>query len=415
MNGLALSVVLALALLNAGCGSFRSLDRDLERLDEYCEVRVTIADAEDHESAHVVLLVDASTKIVKALSLHFGKDELVLHVPQGNYFLGAFEDQNENLRRDENEPVTIYGEPTQISLRSGAAPVELQLVLGEPGTRLTAEVESLIESIRSSSAKITHQSLARVATLDDDRFAPSVGQQGMWEPATFIEDGYHGLYMLQEYDPARTPIVFVHGIGGTPRDFVGMIASIDSTKFQAWVFYYPSALRLADLGQYLLKSVDLMLAEHGVEEFFLVAHSMGGLVSTEAVQRAATSPSAKGLGLFVTIASPLGGMASAEYGVDWSPTVMPCWYDLTPGSQFLRNLYRKDIDPLAYYMAFAYERSGFGGESSDGTVPLSSQLRDEAQARARGVIGVNSDHVGVLSDPHTLAWINGLFLQHLSD
>ena len=397
------------ALLLSSCGSFRGLERDLEELDDLCRARVSVENLSGRQSPNVVLLVNKESKQLASVGIQNGSGETVLRVPLGSYFLAVYEDRNENLRRDDDEPVRFHGAPTPIQFEQQGQALSFALELSDADLQLNARERELISQIRSANPEIEINNLGRVAALTEDTFAPEFGEQGMWEPAEFLADRRHGIYMLEEYDPRRTPIVFVHGVGGTPRDFSGMIESIDHSKFQAWVFYYPSALRLADLGNYLFQSLQLKLANLEVQRFMLVAHSMGGLVSTEALQQAAEAQALDHLALFVTIASPLGGMPSAQMGVDWSPTVMPCWYDLAPGSPFLGKLYRADTSAVPYDLIFAYERDGWGGESSDGTVPLHSQLRNEAQDRARDVHGVNSDHVGVLSHADTLEWINARF------
>lgn len=403
------------ALLLCSCGSFRGLERDLEEIDMLCEARVSVDNITGRQSPNLVVLVNEQSKQLASVAIQHGSGEASLHVPLGSYFLAVYEDRNENLKRDDDEPVRFHGDPTPIHFEEQGQTLTFEIELSDADLQLNAREEQLISQIRSANPEILINNIGRVAALTDEVFAPEFGEQGMWEPAEFLADKRHGIYMLEEYDPARTPIVFVHGVGGTPRDFSGMIESIDRSKFQAWVFYYPSALRLGDLGRYLLQSLQLALASVEAQRFVLVAHSMGGLVCTETLQQAAEAQALERLALFVTIASPLGGMPSAQMGVDWSPTVMPCWYDLAPGSQFLGKLYRADTSAVPYDLVFAYERDGWGGESSDGTVPLHSQLRNEAQAWARAVHGVNSDHVGVLSHPDTLNWINARFAEFAAD
>jgi len=94
-----------------------------------------------------------------------------------------------------------------------------------------------------------------------------------------------GLYMLQPYDPNRTPLIFVHGLISTARMWRNVINEIEMDpglrgKFQCWVFNYPtgnpvaySALRLREE---LAKEQQLHGFPHG---FVIVGHSMGGLVT----------------------------------------------------------------------------------------------------------------------------------------
>lgn len=225
----------------------------------------------------------------------------------------------------------------------------------------------------------------------------------MWQPLKFIADFRPGLYLLEPYDADKTPIVFVHGISGSPRDFETIIDKLDHDHFQAWVFYYPSAMPLSDLGAYLFKTVHETRALHHAPHFFLVAHSMGGLVSWSGVEHFLEEPDADGLAFFATISSPLNGMAFAKSGVDHAPVVMPCWYDLVPDSNFLSSLMDEPLpDSVPYYLFFGYHDDGSG----DGTVSAESQLRVEAQDAATALIGVDATHMGILKDDRTLKKLN---------
>jgi hypothetical protein len=51
------------------------------------------------------------------------------------------------------------------------------------------------------------------------------------------------IQVLEPYDTSRIPVLFIHGIGGTPRDFRAVIDALDRTRFQAWVFSYPPGAR----------------------------------------------------------------------------------------------------------------------------------------------------------------------------
>jgi pimeloyl-ACP methyl ester carboxylesterase len=53
---------------------------------------------------------------------------------------------------------------------------------------------------------------------------------------------------------------------------------IDSRRFQALFFYYPSGLRLQTLADLLYEKLDLLYERYGFHELSIVAHSMGGLI-----------------------------------------------------------------------------------------------------------------------------------------
>jgi hypothetical protein len=84
---------------------------------------------------------------------------------------------------------------------------------------------------------------ARIA-LDDELFSEENGSKGFWEPFSFNKDFGGNIYFLEEYDPEKIPILFIHGAGGTPKGWKYFIDSIDRNRFQPWYFYYPSGARI---------------------------------------------------------------------------------------------------------------------------------------------------------------------------
>jgi hypothetical protein len=118
----------------------------------------------------------------------------------------------------------------------------------------------------------------------------------------------------------------------------------------------------------------------------------------------------------VTIATPWGGHAAAQSGVDRSPVVVYSWNDVAPKSDFLRHLFwadevggprRRLPDHTAYHLLFGYDNGG-DGPSGDKTVTVASQLRSEAEDEATSWKGFDADHTGILRDPETARYLNAL-------
>jgi len=404
--------MIGLALLVSSCGAFRTLDRDLEELGQYGTAHIKLVNETGREGKSVVVIINAETGKVWEKLVIAGSGEADVVVLAGRYYAAAFEDLNENMEYDLDELGAFRGaaEPIQIG---GPVPIVEILLEISPETQPETTSADLQNAIKAANAELKYRNIGNIVSLDDERFNPAIGALGMWEPAVFLERELRGFYMLEEYDPNRTPVIFVHGIGGTPREFKTMIESMDKEKFQAWVLYYPSALELKHLSDGMYDTLNVMQNELKPKKVLLVAHSMGGLVATAAVERYNDAGAHDYLKLFLTIASPLGGMSSAKLGVEYAPTVMPCWEDLAPGSRFLNTLYYTNEPTVPYVLFFAYRRSGITSPSGDGTVPLTSQLRPEAQARAgHRLIGIDAGHVVVLSNPETLKELNRLLLEY---
>lgn len=252
-------------------------------------------------------------------------------------------------------------------------------------------------------------------TLDDPIFDAEMATLGMYEPAAFTEQAPTMFYALEEELGYKIPVIFVHGIGGSAREFEPLVERLDRGRFKAWFFHYPSGAPLDQMGQLFYR---IFLSGDAVERnpmipMAIVAHSMGGLVVREAlnlVPPPADELASKGAPslLFISIASPLGGHPAAASGEESGPLVVPSWRSLNPASAFIANLYRTPR-PVStdYHLFFTYQNDGLirTGENSDGVVPLSSQLRPEAQAEATMQHGFNATHVGVLHDQEALDFI----------
>jgi hypothetical protein len=86
-------------------------------------------------------------------------------------------------------------------------------------------------------------------------------------------------------------------------------------------------------------------------------------------------------------------MRSAGFGVKMAPAVVPVWYDLDPTSDFLADLYKTPLpNEIEYHLIFGFDERG----ASDGVVPITSQLRGQAQNEAEMVQGFRATHAGML-------------------
>jgi pimeloyl-ACP methyl ester carboxylesterase len=254
--------------------------------------------------------------------------------------------------------------------------------------------------------------LGEIASLDDPRFSQEAGEAGLWKFYDFLLAGRAGIYFLEPYDAQRIPVLFVHGVNGTPRNLSPLIAKLDRSRFQPWVVYYPSGARLDMLVTWLNELFTRLELSLRFKTAVVVSYSMGGVVSRGFVLRHHETSAHDPIHMLVTISSPLGGMASAGAGVETSPIVVRSWYGLAPGSEYLDGLFYEDPatrkhrrrlpDQVAYHMMFGFK----GGSSSDGMVQLESQLRPEAQEEALSVRGYNETHTGILESPAVAVHLN---------
>ena len=93
------------------------------------------------------------------------------------------------------------------------------------------------------------------------------------------------LSSLQPYDPARIPVLMVHGLQDTPASFAPMYFKLMENpairaKYQFWVFSYPSGYPYPYSASLLRKELDRMQRAHpGHKDIVIIGHSMGSLIS----------------------------------------------------------------------------------------------------------------------------------------
>jgi pimeloyl-ACP methyl ester carboxylesterase len=242
-----------------------------------------------------------------------------------------------------------------------------------------------------------------VTSLDEPRFSRSAASEGLWHPERFIAHSSTGIYFLEPYDPKRTPVLFVHGYEGSPRDFSYLIAKLDTTRFQAWVYNYPSGLRLGLLAGNLEASLDELRVRYRFDCVSIVAHSMGGLVARGFLLRNAVAAQPQCVPLFVSISTPWQGNWAAAIGARWAPDMVSTWRDIAPGSSYLRSLFAAPFpDNTRYCLVYT---------SDDRTITVASQLGLPARQDAAQVIGYDATHVGVLRDAAAVTGLMSLLEQ----
>lgn len=241
-----------------------------------------------------------------------------------------------------------------------------------------------------------------IRSLDDDIFSEKVASLGLYEPTVFLEAAPMMFYALEEDVEYKVPVVFVHGIGGSARDFSKIISKLDRTRYKPWFFYYPSGYGLDQLSEifyeFFLSGKVIPVDDMPM---VIVAHSMGGLIVRDAMNRCTGSEGEAKVKKLITLSSPMGGYPDAKMATR-APIVIPSWRDISPESDFIKNLYRMDLPvDLEYHLLYAYGNASVVKlrENSDGVVPLSSQLCIEAQDEATAQFGFNETHAGILSNP----------------
>jgi len=283
-------------------------------------------------------------------------------------------------------------------------------VIAPDGRLPAAEVDPVAMQIRGLTARSHEEQFlvsidevaveGEIADLGDPRFGKENGKLGYFDMYTFLWRVRPGIYFLEPYASNKIPVLFVHGALGYPQEFEALVESLDRTRFQPWVFYYPSGAYLDRISDFLSQSVSRLQLRHGFTRLVVVAHSMGGLVSRSFIlehhERVREDP----VRLFVSISTPRGGVASAAKGVEQSPIVVPSWNDVAPKSEFLGALFFED--PAArttrrHLPAQVHYELLFGVQ--DQTISLPSAVRWEALREAEDRWPLPYDHTEILRSP----------------
>jgi pimeloyl-ACP methyl ester carboxylesterase len=323
-------------------------------------------------------------------------------VEPGNYFFGAFQDVNgDGAHQRETEPAAYFNSdglrPVSFTVNASG---RLQL---EP--LLLAGIFQGVPEVRTvDGAPAVTRNIGRVVSLDDPMFSATNATMGLWRPVDFLKQVGGGLFLLQAYRAGATPVIFIHGISGSPASFSQLVQGLDPSRFQPWVLYYPSGLRLDVVSDYLDRAVVMLQAKYGFSRIFVVAHSMGGLVARSFVKKHEARHQVAPVAFMMTINSPMLGMNSASMGVQFSPVVIPAWRDVARNSEFVKGLNAWPWPQhIPYHLVFSYEP----GSGSDGVVSLESQIPMTLQDESARIYGFKGTHAGLLND--------ATFLRHFSD
>jgi len=312
-------------------------------------------------------------------------------VDPGRYRLIAFEDTDRDREYDPTERLGAFGGFADVVAEAGSSPeLPIEITTGVPGPMPVVDMPS-------GQSRSLH--VGDVVALDDPRFGAEAGRRGMWEPLAFMRELGAGLFLTEPHVAGRTPVVLVHGMAGYPQEFTDIVASLDRQRFEPWLVQYPSGWELEAVADYLSRALIELTQGLSVDGVCVVAHSMGGVVSRRALRFLDEREHAAMVRGFVTLASPLGGVPSAATGVRFSPIQVASWESLVPDGPFMAAQYGAPLAATTRYaLLFAFD----GGSAGDGVVPLTSQLRVEAQREAAMIQGLHTTHVGILEHPDAI-------------
>lgn len=406
-------VGLAVLLLASGC-VLRDLSDQVRMMERACLIEGRVAHSGHGGQAVVVAMVPGDpggaslpTPIDYTLPDSSGLFRFAL-VP-GVYRLMAFRDRDGDLELDADEPARHAGDGAVLDCGAGETLAEQGIELAQDdrvanGGRFSVQGgRNLVAGAMASAASLGQlTAFGEVVPLSDPRFDPQRARDSLWRPVDFLRAGNSGVYTSEALDGQRTPVLFIHGINGSPRVLEPLIESLDEERFQPMYYYYASGLRIGQVAWHLDRIMRELEHRHGIDRYHVVAHSMGGLVARAWLLERSNRGGRAQIGSFVSLSTPWAGYPSARQGVDHSPVVVPVWRDMAAGSEFLESLFAGEDaagNLPRHHLLFSFRQSGWlSGASGDGVAALASMLPPRVQRQAATVFGVDAGHVAILAD-----------------
>ncbi len=406
-------IILCILFMLSGCSLFK-INQEIEEIDAAVSISGNIKHTSISDTPIVVglfLPLKNNKHKLEQSTVVYGNSAFKFLIPAGNYYLAAFEDVNQDFNLQANESAAWYGKPSLLKAKSGKAINNISLQL-KPPAQVIKVLPFIYENAKEQPLTLENdKNLGRRIKLSSPLLSPEIGKMGMWRPLEFVREQKHGIFFLQEFDANKMPVLFVHGIGGTGRVLKTLIPNLDTKRFQPWILQYPSGLRLDLIAANTSSDINKLRSKYGFDKFVVITHSMGGLVSRSIIQRQLQQQRDIEIPLFVSISTPWNGHKAAVFGVKSAPIKLPVWFDIVPGSPYLKTLRQQISDSnLNHHLFFSYKGnlSLINSENNDGTVDLSSQLLPIVQTKAKEVYGFNDSHVGVLENQELLNKVNGL-------
>jgi pimeloyl-ACP methyl ester carboxylesterase len=240
---------------------------------------------------------------------------------------------------------------------------------------------------------------------DDAMFSADMIATGLWQAPFFLDTYGTALLLAEPWDDGRIPLILVHGINGSPRNFADMAKHFADSPYQPVAFFYPSGMPLAEASEQLAARLTELVGRHRPDRFGIIGHSMGGLVAKGILNQKVNDAVLPGWRTFVSIASPWAGIDAAQQAHQL-PRHPAAWDDLAPESAFINKIQRTPFpDELPFYIFFGARSdsrlmSALG--NNDGVLTLASVLDSPLGPRARDVFGFYAEHTELLSDPLVL-------------
>jgi len=330
----------------------------------------------------------------------FDDGSYYLFVRSGQFMVFAFNDVNGNNIFDENEPASYYNFGNPVEVKSGMIVMDINFKIGENSISQHHGLD--LSNYENYTYGMKKTDPGRIVTMNSELFLEK-DKFGRWYPVEMFKHTPADVYFLEPYDENKIPILFIHGIWGTPNDFKYFVSNVDRKKYQLWFYHYPTGLRLEPLAEILYRRMTELHQKYGFEKLVVTAHSMGGLVSRSYINKYIERNEGEYIKLYITLSTPWDGSELSQRGVRRSPFLIPGWQDVATGSDYIKELRKVQLtDNIPFYLFFSFSgNSTINRDSDDGVISIRSQLSYHFQDQAQKIFGSYEDHVSILHDKWT--------------
>ncbi|RYD23025.1 MAG: alpha/beta fold hydrolase, partial [Verrucomicrobiaceae bacterium] len=321
-------------LLLGSCGTLNLLSRDVRAMDRDTKIFGSVTGSKTRVEKVLVLkksMTGDGFTVADSVKPNGMGDFAFLLPREKSYYLAAVAKGDSRKPQAKHELIGIAGNRAmkEIPWREDSAKQEIVLKLDSHLDTKASAARDVVKAVaawkpESGNGGAIPIACGDVVSLKNPSFDLETGTKGLWAPLTAARLYGLGVYFLQPYQPSKIPVILVHGIGGTPRIWEPLIASLDKKRYQPWIFSYPSGLPIEDSAKALANLTHRLKGHHHFKKTHVVAHSMGGLVARRAVQMIRNEKHVNYISSLTTISTPWNGVTSTVLGTLGLPVPVPC-------------------------------------------------------------------------------------------
>ena len=263
----------------------------------------------------------------------------MLYLPEGRYNICTFTDYNNNGIFENSEASGCYGasEKTRdVSVREGTLTTDIAIKISKSnGSDINFSLPPKFNENRPALRQITQN--GQILKIYSEYFSPENAQTGYWNPSLFMKSFGAHIYLTEEYNPRKIPILFVHGTEGSPHNWSYIYMRLDLNRYQPFFFYYPSGIRIHLATALLNEELRELHKKYGFQKMAIVAHSTGGLTTRSFLNHYVSETQNNFIKLFITFATPWSGFGLADASQMLPHKSIPVWVDLGAHSDFIKT------------------------------------------------------------------------------